>query len=285
MLRGFTLIELLVVIVIIGILVALLMPALNRAREYGWSAACKSNLRNLQMACINHSIDNGGYLPRASSYEIENDFDGSAQWREVRGWVNWVDYPEDQEWYDAPQGGPDATLVMTPWWGEDGKESLETGTLWDYMGHKHKAYLCPRFARALWNGPDSPASDDNADDGPPVRSYVMNSYFRDRENPFRYPIRLLNEQDLSKRLLFADSQPEETFEGQTFDRYFKRTTGDMNTKRLSWDGSLNPGDTNNLVPVEAIGTIHLGRGNAVFLDGHVEELTWSNTISRCEANW
>jgi prepilin-type N-terminal cleavage/methylation domain-containing protein/prepilin-type processing-associated H-X9-DG protein len=301
MLKGFTLIELLVVIVIIAILVALLMPAMRRAREHGWSAACKTNLRNLQMACVNYSIDNGGYLPHAGSFEIEDQMVGSSRWRETRGWVHWVEYPpypndpngdgnNEDGWHDSPQGDASAVSVKTPWWNDPesnnfGLESLETGTLWDYMGHQYKAYLCPRFARALWDGPDSPASDGTPDDGRPVRSYVMNSYFYDRENPSRYHRRLLNEGAVSRRLLFADSQPEEAFEEQTFDRYFKYDAEDgMNAARLSWDGSLNPGsDTNN--PVEAIGTIHLGKGNAVFLDGHVEELTWSNTVDRCNATW
>ena len=50
--KGFTLIELLVVIAIIAVLMAILMPTLNRAREQGRRAACLANLKQLTLAWL-----------------------------------------------------------------------------------------------------------------------------------------------------------------------------------------------------------------------------------------
>ena len=61
--RAFTLIELLVVIAIVGILAALLLPALGRAKESGRRAACSSNLRQLAIAVSLYAGDHDGLLP------------------------------------------------------------------------------------------------------------------------------------------------------------------------------------------------------------------------------
>lgn len=64
--RGFTLIELLVVIAIIAILAALLLPALQGAREQANTAKCASNLKQLAISLFMYIDDSGGVIPSGS---------------------------------------------------------------------------------------------------------------------------------------------------------------------------------------------------------------------------
>ncbi|MCD4825885.1 MAG: type II secretion system GspH family protein [Phycisphaerae bacterium] len=62
-LRGFTLIELLVVIAILSLLLAILMPSLNRAKELSRQVVCASNERQIGLAIRLYATDNNHYLP------------------------------------------------------------------------------------------------------------------------------------------------------------------------------------------------------------------------------
>jgi len=91
--KGFTLIELLVVMVIIALLVGLLLPALARAQEEAYKTQCRSNLRQIGLAMVMYTNDNGGWTPSVTgpSWTSSNTSTSSGNWMNAAG------YPDDTQ--------------------------------------------------------------------------------------------------------------------------------------------------------------------------------------------
>jgi prepilin-type N-terminal cleavage/methylation domain-containing protein/prepilin-type processing-associated H-X9-DG protein len=81
--RAFTLIELLVVIAIIGILAAMLLPALNKAREKGNAASCLSNMHQWALALNMYNDDWNDYYPYDGIPSTPCDSGNSNAWFNV----------------------------------------------------------------------------------------------------------------------------------------------------------------------------------------------------------
>jgi prepilin-type N-terminal cleavage/methylation domain-containing protein/prepilin-type processing-associated H-X9-DG protein len=93
--RAFTLVELLVVIGIISVLIAVLLPALGKARESARQVQCLSNMRQISVAIISFATDHNGVMPGSGGSQIQY-YDPSN--RSIRAAANDDEKKESADW-------------------------------------------------------------------------------------------------------------------------------------------------------------------------------------------
>jgi prepilin-type N-terminal cleavage/methylation domain-containing protein len=131
--RGFTLIELLVVISIIALLVAILLPAIGKARAVAQTAICTNNMKQLGIGKAMYSNDFKNGVPLFyGTWAGPGPKPASGMWEDMGG-NTWAEISSNREWYlfyrnyIAPPIGPNLS--------DDRK-------LWD-LGAKVKVFDCP----------------------------------------------------------------------------------------------------------------------------------------------
>ena len=110
--KAFTLVELLVVIAIIGILIALLLPAVQSAREAGRRTQCKDNLKQIGLAAMAHN-DTQKFLPSSGwGYKWTGDPDRGFSTNQPGGWMyNLLPFIEQSATHDIAKGSPNKPLA------------------------------------------------------------------------------------------------------------------------------------------------------------------------------
>jgi prepilin-type N-terminal cleavage/methylation domain-containing protein/prepilin-type processing-associated H-X9-DG protein len=162
--KGFTLIELLVVIAIIALLMSILMPALNRAREQGRRAACLNNCKELVLAWIMYADENDDKIVNGDSGEYNIHANEPP-------WVK-------KDW------DTNMTLLQK-------QDAIRTGALYPYT-QTLKIYKCPTVGRTGGQRLASEilrtysvADSMNCKDWPNMQAEMMKKRSKNTDAPYR----------------------------------------------------------------------------------------------------
>lgn len=133
--RGFTLVELLVVIAIIGVLVALLLPAVQAAREAARRSSCSNNLKQMALAAHNY----------ADTHKV---FATAGSWSDAGEVGSWSDKVMLLPYLEQNPSFQGTVWTQRPYdpWGWHGNENIQTQSM------KLPVFNCPSNGNEVANG-------------------------------------------------------------------------------------------------------------------------------------
>lgn len=234
---GFTLVELLVVIGIIAVLISVLLPALNKARQQSLKVACASNMRNCGQALINYSTNNKGKLP---AEDTSVGLGGAWMW----------DLTANMRDNMFVKYGATRDTMYCPVFEEKNKDRL-----WTFSGFCVSGYLW-----FLERGPIHNVVVLGQEQGP------FQHYPEVIDGPKRKLLTRISEKNATAKELAADVTMS-NMATDTADTKYLGITGGAFTS----EGGLVPHGTCHTYRGKPIG------GNILFLDGHVDFRTWSSS--------
>ncbi len=196
--KGFTLVELLVVIAIIGVLIALLLPAVQQAREAARRMQCTNNLKQLGLALHNHH-DTFGYMPPL------RDIGGGHSGRR-NGFILLLPFVEQNNVYDQIQ----ADLGPNPWdnksyWNDLGFGGFTCPSSVPPASYRHQQQVAKNYMMCLGDRLRNRDGDMQTTRGMFQRGKVSNNQIQNKLNFASITDGLSNTMAFSERISYASS--------------------------------------------------------------------------------